>query len=288
MATTTGTPQLVPFAGRAAGSASYSAATEVFDSLSYTSLAAGTVTLSPQIVPSATGYWSLSTPGNSTTTQSTYAPVTAVASQCAALPVLVIDLARAVTAQPVISLAISTNTAPGSYGTNEGDLQVTDSHGNYFPGEIQVTPAATSYLTITGFPEGDVEIYAFDVLVNGVEANPTQIATLINAINGTDGGAPASPGVAAVSNTWAGLGLGGPNPFPPGSSSPWNLYVDMGYAQDWGTGTATYLGWDVSNEDPNLVGYTIEQVGAVPEPMSLSLLALGGVGVMARRNRRIA
>jgi hypothetical protein len=287
MATTAGTPMLVPFAGGAAGSASYAAATEVFDSLSYRGLAAGTVTLSPQIVPANSGYWSLSTPGNSTTTQSTYAPVTAVTSQVAALPVLVIDLApMGGPIQAVFSLAVSTNFAPVTYGTNEGDLQVTGANGKYFPGEMQVTPAATSYLTITGFsPEGDEEIYALDVLVNGTEATPAQIAILINAING-DGIAPVSPGVAAVSGTWAGLNLPGSpaNPFGPGSSSPWNLYLDMGNAVDLATGTATYFGWDFS-QDPNLVDYTIEQVGVVPEPMSLSLLALGGVGLMGRRNR---
>jgi hypothetical protein len=288
MATTSGTPQLVAFGGGAAGSASYNAATEVFDSLSYAGVAKGLVTLSPQIVAADSGYWSLSKAGTSTTTQSTYAPVTAVTSQIAALPVLVIDLtASAASSQAIFSLAVSTNVAPTTYGVNEGDLQVTGGNGKYFPGEIQVTPAATSYLTITGFsPEGDEEIYAFDVLVNGTEATPSQISTLINAINGTDGHAPISPAVAAVSGTW--LSQLGVNPFPPGSSSPWNLYVDMGNAVDLATGTATYLGWDVSSQDPNLVGYTIEQVGVVPEPMSLGLLALGGVGLMARRNRRKA
>jgi len=205
-----------------------------------------------------------------------------------ALPVLVVNIVSASKAQSVLSLSLSTNTPPSTYGTNEGDLQVVGGNSEYLPGEIQVAPAATSYLQITGFnPQTDEEIYAFDVLVNGQEASPSQIAVLINAING-DSAVNASAGVAVASNTWTGLSplVTGSNPFPPGTSSPWNLYVDMGNAVE-GTGANTYLGWDLSH-DPSLAGYTIEQVGVVPEPMSLGLLALGGVGLMARRNRQKA
>jgi hypothetical protein len=83
------------------------------------------------------------------------------------------------------------------------------------------------------------------------------------------------------------LGLGGADPFIDTLSvSPFNLFLDMGDVVDMGTGPYTYFGWDVSSEDPNLVGYTIEEVAVVPEPMSLGLLVLGGLGLMSRRPRK--
>jgi len=285
MATTANTPALVSFASPN-NTTSYANATEDFDSLALGAVGKGVVSLTPQIVQADTSYWSNTTVGTSTS-QSVYGAPHTTQSMIQPLAVLVIDITQAApSAQAILSLSLSTDVAPTTYGSNEGTLHVTGAHSNYLPGEIQVTPAATSYLTITGFnPETDEELYAFDVLVNGTEATTSQINVLINAIDG-DGIAPASAGVAAIAGTWAGLELAGPNPFPAGSSSPWNLYVDMGNAVDIGSGTATYLGWDVSNQDSNLVGYTIEQVGVVPEPMSLGLLAVGGVGLMARRSRR--
>src|SRR5208337_4415319 len=161
-----GIQQLTQFSSSAA-SPSYANATEVFDSLGYGTVAVGTVTLAPQIVTSATSYWSLATPGSSTTTESVYAPVAISTSMAGALPVLVVNIVSASKAQSVLSLSLSTNTPPSTYGTNEGDLQVVGGNSEYLPGEIQVAPAATSYLQITGFnPQTDEEIYAFDVLVN--------------------------------------------------------------------------------------------------------------------------
>ena len=54
-----------------------------------------------------------------------------------------------------------------------------------------------------------------------------------------------------------------------------------------GPGASDHLGLDVSTaNDSNLVGYTFNAIAVVPEPMSLGLLAIGGVGLMARRTRR--
>jgi hypothetical protein len=184
--------------------------------------------------------------------------------------------------QPVITqpLSVPITAPPTTYGNKVGAVTNTG-------GDLPVTPAvATAYVQITGTQNNDENIAAFDVLVNGVEATDPQIQTLIDAIEGTDGNVLASTDVAAASYTWAGLAptVTGPNPFD-GTVSPFNLYVDLGNAVDQGTGPATFLGWDLSS-DPNLAGYSIEEVAVVPEPMSLGLLALGGLGLMNRRYRK--
>ena len=76
---------------------------------------------------------------------------------------------------------------------------------------------------------------------------------------------------------------------PPSSdpfASNYNLFLDVspGLASD------VFLGWDLSaSNDSNLAGgYTVSAVAVVPEPMSLSLLALAGVGMLARRRSRKA
>jgi hypothetical protein len=272
-----------------AATGTYATATDFFDSLSYSALTTGTVTLSPQADPGGTSYWENTLAGSATVTPGYIATkFTNAGDAVGSLPILVINITAAPVGSPsqaILSLATS---VPTSYGTNEGTATVTGHNGGYKPGYLAVGPDATSYVQVNGFNPGtDEEIYALDVLVNGSQANSSQIALLVNAIDGTDSIAPTSGMLA--SNTYAGLealesptGLGG-NPFVPPAGVAFNLFVDTGAT---GPGSPAYFGFDVSNSnDSNLVGYTISEVAVVPEPMSLGMLALGGLGLLGRRRR---
>jgi hypothetical protein len=68
------------------------------------------------------------------------------------------------------------------------------------------------------------------------------------------------------------------------SSTTYNLFLTF---SSGGPSAADDLGIDLSQtNDPYLAGYSFTAVAVVPEPMTLSLLTLGGIGVMSRRNRR--
>jgi hypothetical protein len=297
----TGINYLIPMNGGAAGTASYANATEVFDSLGYVGSGPGMATISPQIQAEATLYWSLSAAGNSTHAASTYAPVIAVDSQVAALPVLVIDVTSS--SHPIFAITNSEGSQPVNYGVqltnaaaptgvNQGVftgpgassniLQVVGSHGGYLLAQATKinnnAGDATNWVEANGFTGGDEELDGFQVDVNGVLANVTQVDYLIAQANSVSGGLG---GLNLYdTNNLASILNGLPNPF----SSIYNLFLD-----DSSTTTDKFIGWDVSAaNDPSLVGYTITAVAVVPEPMSLGLLALGGVGLMARRNRRKA
>jgi hypothetical protein len=103
---------------------------------------------------------------------------------------------------------------------------------------------------------------------------------LVTAINSGDSAVPFSLGVAA-SATYAGLPTvtDTNNPF----GSEYNLFLDSATPPSGDN----FFGFDMSSaNDPNLVGYTVVTVAAIPEPMSLGLLALGGLGLLTQRPRR--
>ena len=264
-----GIQQLTAFAGT---SATYSQATEFWDSLAYQAASNGSVTLTPQIVANATAYWSLFTPGTSST-PSSYQATTVYPSNVASLPVLVIQIGSG--GHSIVSLTAGTSPAT-NYGSNVGNLTMVGHNGSYALAQTSVLSAqTTASVSATGWNPGtDEEIFGVDVLYNGAHATASQLATLVNAING-DGIAPASVVDASTSWIWS-----SPVAFP----SQYNLYLDF---PTGASSASDSLGIDLSTaNDANLAGYTFVQVAAVPEPVSLGILALGGVGLMARRGRR--
>jgi hypothetical protein len=264
-----------------ASTATYSNSTEFFRNLIYQAGNPGIVTLSPFVDTTATGYWSVSTPASNevrgvyrspTSYQFTYFGAN---DTVGTLPVLVIDVVGEQPAHAIVTLGSSAPTP--AYGTSSGTLTVTGGNGTYNFAQISGLSDVTNYVEASGWnPSAEQEVYGLDVLVNGNQANSAQLATLINAIDGDNtapNSATSSPGLTASQTN------------PGGFPSQYDLFLTFASGSSELNST-DYLGIDLSSSnDSNLVGYSFSAVAIVPEPMSIGLLAVGGVGLLARRNR---
>jgi hypothetical protein len=257
--------------GSASNTASYGNATEFLDSLAFKALATGTVTLSPNVIAGATEYWKSA--GNVTVSGKTASNYAATpfggGDTITAMPVLVVNIVGPPsTGHSLVNYAAAANSL---YNPSIGTLTVTGSNGSYQVAQITGLNQTTGTVEAKTFtPSTDEEIYALDVLVNGTQANATQLATLVTQINTFNGG---SPGVTATTSS----------PVPDPFAANYNLFLDPSGLSD------AFLGVDLSSSNDSLLqGYSFSAIAVVPEPMTLGLLALGGVGLMARRHRRKA
>jgi hypothetical protein len=294
--TAAGIRGLTQFANQSSQTPSYGNATDFVDSLVYQGLTTGVVTLTPLAAASATSYWVNATKasGSSPSTYKTHN--FSGADTITQLPVIVIDVVGPPPlSHAIVSLADSatdnTNYATPVAGTfspsTAPTLTVHGGSGGYTVAQVTAINAGAGDVSgnvpvTTWNPTTDAEIYGVDVKVGGQQATATQLATLLNAINGGDG-TVASAGVTAGTTdpsrgqVLAALDTG---------TTTYNLFLDF---PGGGPSATDDLGLDLgATNDANLVGYTFTAISVVPEPMSLSLLALGGVGLMARRNRRKA
>jgi hypothetical protein len=265
-----------------AASPTFGNATDFFDSLSYTAMHTGTVILAPVVDAAGTGYWVNTLPG-SATVPSGYntSTFTNPGDVIGTLPELVIRVVAEAPGQPIISLTAKPFLAPTTYGNSLGSLTVSGHNGSYGVAQLTGLNSTTGYVEVNGFNPGtDEEIYALDVLVNGVQANASQIANLVRDINFGDTGVTSSKAISAAS-TYAGLGITHDvNPF----ASQYNLFLDY---DSGGPSSDNYLGIDLSNSNNfNLEGYTVSAIAVVPEPTTLSLLTLTALCIIKRRPKR--
>ncbi len=266
-----------------AATATYSNATDFFDSLNYTASSAGTVILSPSVQTVETTYW-VNTKQGSPSVASGYAAqeFNQPGDVVGILPALVINIGPTFGPKhSIISLTPASNGVPLGYGSSQGTLPITGHDGNYNLAQVTGLFTSTGYVEANGFNPGtDEEIYAIDVLDGGTQATPAEIAVLVNTINDGDGIVPASVGVTAAA-AYADLPIvTDSSPF----ASQYNLFLDF----NSGTSSDNFLAFDMSiDNDPNLDGfYAVSAIAVVPEPMSIGLLALGGLGLLTQRPRR--
>jgi hypothetical protein len=266
-----------------ASTAAYSNSTEFFEGLVYQATGAGTVTLSPYVNTFTTQYWSVLSPASNPNANGVYKNATAytfakfgASDTVGTLPDLVIDV-------PAPPHAVVTLTRfppnPAYYGTSAGTLTETGiPYGTYTVTQISGLNDVINYVQGSNWYGPDEEIYALDVLVNGVQANSAQLATLLNEIYG-DGLVPQSGYDTVTSSTTPLFG------FPTG----YNLFLTYSPGPGLDSTGSDYLGIDLSStNDANLVGYSFSAVAAIPEPMSLSLLAMGSLAFLTHRNRRLS
>jgi len=282
-----------------APSQSISNATDFFDSLQFQAVSAGTVTLSPFSNTGQDEYWSQT--NTATTAASSLWKVEAFGTNSndtvLAIPQLVVVIAGATTGSPASPIFSVTTATPGAAygsqvlngsGANNGTftgpgasnsvLTVVGAGGVYAGAQVNGISGGAGtnqgFVEANGFsPATDKEIFALDVEVGGTQASASQLNTLLIDASSIGGGLPVGLTVTTLQ----------PAPDPFGSN--FNFFLDV----NPGVGSPNFLGLDLlSTNDSNLAGYTVSAVAVVPEPMSLGLLALGGVGLMARRNRRKA
>jgi hypothetical protein len=267
-----------------AATAAYGNATDFTDSVMFEGLAAGTVTLQPFVVASGTNYWTEKAAGSPSSPPTYQVTSFGANDKINNLPVLVIQVGTVTTSTVQTSHAIVslTATASASYAPTVGSLTITGGNGKYNIAEVTGLSDATGNVNVaTWNPASDKEIYGVDVEVGGSQATPAQLAVLIAEIGG-DGAIPASSGVTAGTTDPTGGVIAALDT----ASTSYNLFLTFAGG---GPATADNLGLDLSGtNDPALVGYTFTAVAVVPEPMSLGLLALGGIGLMSRRSRRKA
>jgi hypothetical protein len=262
-----------------AATATFGNATDFFDSLSYTASGAGIVTLSPAVLSSGTSYWMNTRPGSATVASGYIAHTFSLPGDViGTLPSLVVNIdSHAERAMFYID--------PAPFGPPSpitpflGSLTVTGGNGSYGVAQLTGLNTSAGYVEANGFNPGtDEEIYALDVLVNGVQANAAQIRVLLGAIDGSGGYFHPPDGLTAAA-TYVGLGVThDANPFP----GQYNLFLDAAFPPS----SDNDFSFDMSSTgDPNLVGYTVSAIAVVPEPMSISLLALGSLGLLTQRPR---
>ena len=313
---TVGVPEVGAFSGT---TATPSATTSVITGLGFHALGNNTtVTLTPVGILQGMNYWGVGSEGQTTSSTPPSGHKTGIKSDPSYIalgfgsgdiiapvaPLVVtigtpgptgpiITLTNATTAQTQTQLTDSGTNTPGAHqgqftptsgGSNT--LSVSGSNGSYVKATVTNIDNGAGdsgdYVTFQGFsPSSDKEIIALELLDNGTVPTSAQLAAIVADINSAN---DTAFGTSALASTTF---PGGASPF----TSPFDVYLTIP------TTYLSTLGSEPFDFGFNFAGYTdatagvanvtVEAVGLVPEPGSmLGVLALGAVGMFARRRRR--
>jgi len=173
------------------------------------------------------------------------------------------------TVTPPPNFSHVTLTASGSPANTPtgGPITMSGGNGSYVEQDVLLTSAAKGSLVVNGFTKSggvsDTELYALDVLVNGTAATPGQLNAIIGELTTAGLASGESIGTTSTSSTFG---------------SQYNLFFTF-------VNPAADPAFNYDFSQSSVTGVTIPEIGVVPEPTGVGVLALGAVGLMARRRR---
>jgi hypothetical protein len=178
-------------------------------------------------------------------------------------------------------MMISLSLTGASSNAPAGTINIAGGHGGYVAQEVVVPTSAQSQgeLTVNGFnPANDREIFVLEVDSNGTPMTQAQLNQFT-----TDLQAAVTPVNATVESFFA-LPASVQGLF----QNTYNLAVVFPTGNSNGAATTPdVLAYDFS-EYTTIPNITITNIGVVPEPGSVGVLVVSGMGLMGRRRKRVS